>query len=214
MSMDRIGLPIPLVGYVRVSATQGTLDAQVAALKNAGVPDGLIFVDMDNARGIKREGLQAAIAACGAGSVLLIWKFDRLGVNAVDIIRTVNLLRDKGVAFRSISEADVTSEDKAVPAGRLIHTVCAALAGSEDAQITHLRKKGRQAAQDRGALFGRESFAQKYIETGLVSRFQSLMSEGNTTVTDALKTLKIPRSTYLKYRGIFITGVADQGARE
>ena len=87
-----------------------------------------------------------------------------------------------------------------------------ALAEFESDQISERTKAGQQAAKERGVLFGRAGFAQKYIESGRVEEFQKLWNQRKAergTITSVLADLKIPRSTYIKYRDIFLSGPID-----
>lgn len=201
-----------IVGYVRVSTAEQTLDMQVDAMRKAGVPEELIFKDLESGRTFQRDGLRDALKACRKDGTLLVWKLDRLGRNTGEIITTVNRLRERGVHFRSLTESMITSENRETAAGKLLFTIFAALAEFESDQISERTKAGQRSAKERGVLFGREPFEKKYIATGRVAAFQELWArrkaEGGT-INATLAELKIPRSTYLKYRNIFLNGPVD-----
>lgn len=212
MSTEPQSFPERIVGYVRVSTTEQTLDLQVDAMRRAGVPEELTFTDVESGRTFEREGLRLALKACRQDGTLLVWKLDRLGRNTAEIIRTVDRLRERGVHFRSLTESMITTENRETPAGKLLFTIFAALAEFESDQISQRTRAGQAAAKERGVLFGREGFQKKYISTGRVEAFQELWAkrqqEGGT-LREVLSELKIPRSTYIKYRQIFLGGPID-----
>lgn len=66
------------IGYARVSTNDQNLDLQMDALNRAGCEK--IFTDHGiSGMAVNRPGLGQAIAAAGAGDVLVVWKLDRLG---------------------------------------------------------------------------------------------------------------------------------------
>jgi DNA invertase Pin-like site-specific DNA recombinase len=201
-----------LVGYARVSTAEQTLDMQLDAMRKEGVPEELIFRDLESGRTFERHGLRLALKACRKGGTLLVWKLDRLGRNTGEIIATVNRLRERGIHFRSLTESMITSENRETAAGKLLFTIFAALAEFESDQISERTKAGQRSAKERGVLFGREPFDKKYIASGRVAQFQELWArrkaEGGT-INATLAELKIPRSTYLKYRQVFLNGPID-----
>ena len=66
------------VGYARVSTAEQNLDMQIAALKEYGVPDHLIFTDKISGAKSKRPGLEAAKRACRRGWGGLLFRRFRL----------------------------------------------------------------------------------------------------------------------------------------
>src|SRR3954462_6406917 len=70
-----------------------------------------------------RAGLQAALDYVRDGEVLVVWKLDRLGRSLPHLIETVTALSNRGVGFRSLTEA----LDTTTPGGRLIFHIFGAL---------------------------------------------------------------------------------------
>ena len=66
-----------MIGYARVSTGEQNLVLQLDALRSAGCET--IFEDTGSGADGDRMGLAAALARCGAGDVLVVWKLDRLG---------------------------------------------------------------------------------------------------------------------------------------
>ncbi len=95
-----------LVGYMRVS-TDGdrqVLDLQRDALLAAGVDERHLFEDRASGSRGDRAGLTRALAFLRPGDCLVVWKLDRLGRSLPHLLATVNDLKARGIAFRSLTE--------------------------------------------------------------------------------------------------------------
>ena len=95
-----------LVGYMRVSseADRQTTDLQRDALLAAGVDARHLFEDHASGAKDDRPGLVEALAYVHPGDVLVVWKLDRLGRSLSHLLSIVNTLKEKQVAFRSLTE--------------------------------------------------------------------------------------------------------------
>ena len=96
--------------------------------------------------------LAKAIAALGAGDVLLVTRLDRLARSTRDLLKLATV-SDRGAAFRSLAD---TWADTTTPHGRLMVTVLAGLAEFERSLILARTGDGRARAQARGVRFGRK----------------------------------------------------------
>jgi DNA invertase Pin-like site-specific DNA recombinase len=79
------------IGYARVSTDGQTLDAQQAALANAGCAR--VFAEKQSGAKTDRIQLAEAIAALAAGDTLIVTKLDRLARSTRDLLNT--LARDR-----------------------------------------------------------------------------------------------------------------------
>ncbi|MDF0607098.1 recombinase family protein [Neisseriaceae bacterium TC5R-5] len=70
-----------------------------------------------------------ALAFVCPGDVLVVWKLDRLGRSLSHLLTIVNRLKEKQVAFRSLTEG----MDTTTPSGELLFHVFGALAQYERA---------------------------------------------------------------------------------
>jgi DNA invertase Pin-like site-specific DNA recombinase len=142
-----------LVGYMRVS-TDGdrqVLDLQRDALLAAGVDPRHLFEDRASGSRDDRAGLAKALAFIRPGDCLAVWKLDRLGRSLPHLLATVTGLKDRGVAFRSLTE----QIDTTTPQGELLFHIFGALAQCERALIRERVQAGLAAARRRGRRGGR-----------------------------------------------------------
>jgi DNA invertase Pin-like site-specific DNA recombinase len=142
-----------LVGYMRVS-TDGdrqVLDLQRDALLQAGVDERHLFEDHASGSRGDRAGLAKALAFVRPGDCLVVWKLDRLGRSLPHLLATVNSLRDRQVAFRSLTE----QMDTTTPQGEFLFHVFGALAQFERSLTQERVNAGLAAARRRGRRGGR-----------------------------------------------------------
>src|SRR5512132_3639156 len=100
-----------LIGYARVSTSDQTLDLQKDALQKAGCSK--IFTDTASGAKAERIGLEEALSYVRTGDTLVVWRLDRLGRSLPHLIETITGLNNRGVGFKSITEAiDTTSGGK------------------------------------------------------------------------------------------------------
>jgi DNA invertase Pin-like site-specific DNA recombinase len=156
-------------GYARVSTSDQNPALQLDALKAAGCER--IFTDEGVSGGaMKRPALDKALATLKTGDVLVVWKLDRLGRSLSHLIQITKQLGERGIGFRSLSEAiDTTSAS-----GRLLFHIVGALAEFERALISERTRAGVASARQRGTHLGRKpkltpdqlDHARKLIDTG------------------------------------------------
>ena len=114
-----------IIGYARVSTDGQSLEAQDAALKNAGAEK--VFAEKISGAVTDRKALGKAIAALGEGDVLLVTRLDRLARSTRDLLNVLASISEKGAGFRSLADPMI---DTTSPHGKLITAVLAALAGT------------------------------------------------------------------------------------
>jgi len=138
-----------LIGYARVSTSDQRLDLQQDALRGAGCER--IFTDSVSGAKTERLGLTAALDACRAGDILVVWKLDRLGRSLAHLVATVEDLAGRSVGFRSLQE----QLDTTTAGGKLIFHLFASLAEFERDLIRERTPAGLTAARARGRNGGR-----------------------------------------------------------
>jgi len=114
------------IGYARVSTDGQTLDAQQAALRDAGCER--VFSEKESGAKTNRAQLAKAIAALAAGDTLIVTKLDRLARSTRDLLNTLDAIGKAEATFKSLGDpwADTTT-----PHGRLMLTVLGGLAEFE-----------------------------------------------------------------------------------
>ncbi len=137
-----------LVGYMRVSSESDrqTTNLQRDALMAVGVDSRHLFEDHASGAKDDRPGLAEALAFVRPGDVLVVWKLDRLGRSLSHLLSIVNALKEKQVAFRSVTEG----MDTTTPSGELLFHVFGALAQYERALTQERVVAGLAAAKRRG----------------------------------------------------------------
>jgi DNA invertase Pin-like site-specific DNA recombinase len=129
-------------------ARVSTADQDPAPQHDALAAVGCTKVFEDRASGARadRAGLQSALDYVRDGDLLVVWKLDRLCRSLPHPIETVTSLADRGVGFRSITEAI----DTTTPGGRLVFHLFGAL-GQFERDLTQERTRaGLAAATARG----------------------------------------------------------------
>ena len=137
------------VGYARVSTADQDLALQRDALDRVGCVR--IFTDTASGKLAERPGLAQALDYLRPGDVLTVWKLDRLGRSLQHLIGVVSGLKDRGIAFRSLTEGFDTSS----PGGQLVFHIFGSLAEFERSLIVERTRAGLDAARARGRTGGR-----------------------------------------------------------
>jgi DNA invertase Pin-like site-specific DNA recombinase len=152
-------------GYARVSTDGQTLDAQLAALREAGAAR--VFSEKETGVKTDRAALAKAVAVLEAGDVLLVTKLDRLARSTRDLLSTLAAIGDKGAGFRSLADpwADTTT-----PHGKLMITVLGGLAEFKRHLILSRTSEGRARAKANGVKFGRKPKLTKHQREEAIAR--------------------------------------------
>lgn len=142
-----------LLGYTRVSTAGQDPALQLDALLAAGVQKRDVFSDVTSGAksAAERPGMKKLLAYAEPGDTVVVWRIDRLGRSLIDVLNTVNLLRDRGIQVRSISDGI----DPATSTGRLMLNMLATLAEYERELIVERINAGIAAARQNGTRFGR-----------------------------------------------------------
>ncbi|MEJ5914725.1 recombinase family protein [Pseudokineococcus sp. 1T1Z-3] len=138
-----------VVGYARVSTIEQDPALQHDALTAAGAVR--VFTDYASGATTARPQLTAALDYLRPGDVLAVWRIDRLGRSVTNLVALVEDLSDRGVQFRSLTEAI----DTTTPGGELVFHIFTALAQMERRLISERTRAGLAAARARGRKGGR-----------------------------------------------------------
>lgn len=139
-----------LIGYARVSTADQRPELQLDALRAAGCEQ--IFEERISGVVRDRPELTQCLRTLRAGDTLVVWRLDRLGRSLKDLVETITGLQDRGVVFRSLTEAI----DTTTSGGKLIFHIFASLAEFERSIIRERTNAGLAAARARGRKGGRK----------------------------------------------------------
>ncbi|GAA1713091.1 recombinase family protein [Dietzia cercidiphylli] len=141
------------MGYTRVSTASQDAQLQLDALVDSGVQKRDVFADVTSGSrtAIERPGMKRLLDYAESGDTVVVWRIDRLGRSLIDVLNTVNLMRDKGVKIKSLSDGI----DPETTSGRLMLGMLATLAEYERELITERVNAGIAAAKQSGTRFGR-----------------------------------------------------------
>lgn len=179
-----------LIGYARCSLADDrqTLDHQIDALTAAGVDPRHIFQDRASGARDDRPGLKACLDFLNSGDTLICVRLDRIGRSLPHLLQTIDVLRQRGVILRSLSEAIDTS----TASGELTAHLFLCLAQYERALVKERVVQGVQAARRRGRIGGRpRRMSQEAIDAarGLLAQDMSLSA--------VARALCVPRTTLI-----------------
>jgi DNA invertase Pin-like site-specific DNA recombinase len=179
-----------LVGYMRVSTSgdRQSVDLQRDALLAAGVDERHLFEDRATGSRADRAGLARALAFIKRGDCLVVWKLDRLGRSLPHLLTTVTDLKQRGVAFRSLTEQmDITTAQ-----GELLFHIFGSLAQFERSLIQERVQAGLAAARRRGRHGGRPASIDAEKLTAVTEAL-----DGGATKAAVCRTFGIKRSTLI-----------------
>ena len=178
-----------LIGYTRVSSAddrQSTDPARATrSWPRASTSATCIRIAPRGARD-DRPGLKACLKELREGDTLVVWKLDRLGRSLPHPLGIVGDLRERGVAFRSLTER----MDTASPQGELLFSVFGALAQYERALIRERVVAGLQAAATRG----RRGWRPRAISDETLAAIRAAL-EGGLSKAAACRAFEVRRTT-------------------
>jgi DNA invertase Pin-like site-specific DNA recombinase len=189
-----------IFGYARVSTKEQNLNLQTDALKKAGCEK--IFQEKVSGRSPNRPELLKLLEQIRSGDTLIAFSVDRLGRTTRELIILLNDFKEKGIAFKSLTEGifDTTS-----PMGEAIFQIIAILKAMEVNVLRERTIKGLEAARARGLNGGRpEGSYNKKKASAVVTLYKQ-----KETINFIEETQNISRSTiyrYLRKEGVTVNG--------
>ena len=138
-----------IIGYARVSTNDQNLDAQIAALAEAGAEK--IFEEKVTGKSKDRPELHKLLEQLRESDVVIVTKYDRLARSLKDLMEIVETIRKRNAGFRSLGE-DI---DTTTPTGRLFFHIFGSIAEFERERIVERTHEGLSAARKRGRVGGR-----------------------------------------------------------
>jgi len=174
-----------IIGYARVSTQDQNPQLQRDALEEAGCEQ--IFEERVTGTKRERPELQACLRTLRDGDTLVVWKLDRLARSLKDLVELIHELDDRGVGFRSLTEAiDTTSAG-----GKLVFHIFGALAEFEHSLIRERTLAGLASARARGRKGGRRPV----MSAADVRKAAAMLADPEITKTEVAKHFGVSRVT-------------------
>jgi DNA invertase Pin-like site-specific DNA recombinase len=163
-----------------------SFDLQYDALIQAGVDPRHIYQDRASGAKDQRNGLKKALEFVMPGDCLVVWKLDRLGRSLSHLITIIEALKEKGIAFKSLTE----NMDTTTPQGQFLFSVFGALAQYERALTKERIMAGLSAAKKRGKTGGRPKAISE-------EKMQAILEALNSGISKAAicRTFNVKRTT-------------------
>lgn len=178
-----------LIGYARVSTRDQTVAAQLDALHK--IECARIFEEAASGANRDRPQFAAALDYMREGDTLVVWKLDRLARSLKQLIETVKALEDRGIGFRSLTEAI----DTTTAGGRLVFQIFGALAEFERGLIRERTRAGLDAARSRGRKGGRPP----KLKPADLRAAKALLADPEINVEDVARRLGVSPATLYRH---------------
>ena len=190
------------IGYARVSTQDQSTNMQLDALTAAGCER--IFSEKASGAKTDRPELRKALEYARQGDVIVVWKLDRLARSMRQLIETMEMLKERGIALESLTE----KIDTASAQGKLVFGIFASLAEFESSLIRERVNAGLQAARLRGRKGGRPRVGEDKL-----NHASALLKAGFSTAR-AAKAAGIGRATLIRHCTAqkHAMGIANSGA--
>lgn len=157
-------------GYARTSTTSQQSDLQTDALAKLDLHR--VYVDAGVSGTLaSRPEWDKLLDRLEPGDEVVVWKFDRIGRNTLNVLEAVKTITDRGATFRSITEQIDTSG----PMGQAMLTIMAAFAQLERDQIVERTRAGLDAAKAKGKVGGRPSV----VDAKKLATIRKLVASGD-----------------------------------
>lgn len=190
-------------GYARVSSREQHEDRQIEALTNYGVSRDNIIVDKCSGKDTEREGYQyLKKQILRNGDTLVIKELDRLSRSKSDIKQELEFFKCNGIHVKILdiptTLTDFPPEQMWVMdmINAILIEVLGSIAENERLKIRRRQREGIDAALKKNVRFGRPAIAKPENWDTVVKQIDAK----ETTVSQALQTLNISRSSYYRLR--------------
>lgn len=143
-----------IVAYTRVSTDDQTCENQRRTIAERYKVDKWFSDDgvSGTVAATRRAGLSALLGYVRDSDIVVVAAIDRLGRNTLDVLNTVEALKETGASVISMREGF----DLATPAGKLMLTMLAAVAELERENLKARQLAGLERARAEGKHLGRK----------------------------------------------------------
>jgi len=170
-------------GYMRTSKTTQELALQRDALEKYGVSE----IYEEQVSGVKnRPQLEKLLSKLQKGDTLVVWKLDRLGRTAKELVNLVDAFDKRGIHFVSLTE----NIDTVSPTGKFLETILCAMAAMERDVLIMRTKAGLEAAKKHGRVGGRPKVPKDKVKEAI-----TLYRSNEYSIAEICQKVQISRAT-------------------
>ena len=189
-----------LYGYVRVSTREQNPERQLNAMREAGVPEGLIYTDRISGKDFERPAYKRLLIRLKPGDLLIIKSIDRLGRNYQEILEQWRIItREKQVHVAVLDMPLLDTRQGRDLTGTLISDIVLQLlsyvAQTEREFIKQRQAEGIAAARASGKQLGRKPKE----KPGEFPAVYELWASGAVSARKAALILGVSHKTFLKW---------------
>ena len=196
---------VRLRGYVRCSTREQCPDRQIIALREFGVSEENIVVEMRSGKNFERPAYQALVRSLKPGDVVVIDSLDRLGRDRDALVEELRrITKERGadmVVLDMLPLLDTRKREQDLTASFVADLVLQILSYvSEKERLLNRERSaaGVAAARERGVKFGRKPMP-------VPANFESireLWEREEISASEAARRLGVSRPTFMRWNGI------------
>lgn len=180
------------IGYGRVSTAEQTTENQRQEIERAGHKVDYWFADegvSGSVCALQRPQFKALLDRIRDGETLVVTKLDRLGRDAVNVMATIKILKDRSihVVVLQLDNLDLTS-----PAGKLMLQMLSAVAEMERNLLIERTRAGLARAKAEGKVLGRRAKTTPAQRREMMDLYAK-----KTSISSLARTFNVSRATVL-----------------
>lgn len=177
------------IGYIRISTEEQKIERQKTLLESVNPEK--IFIDVCSGKTLERPQLKSMLSFIREGDVVIVESYSRLARSLIDLIKIVDIIKNKGAEFYSIKE----NSDTSTAAGKLIFNIFGALYEFERECLLERQKEGIAEAKKAGKYRGRKP---KGINLDLFNRLYSEWKQGQITAVYFMEKICLSPATFYR----------------
>ena len=179
------------IGYVRVSSKDQNQGRQFALFEERGIKLDKTYEEAVSGKDIKgRPQLQKMLEFIREGDTVYIESISRLARNIMDLLKIVEIFKEKGTELVSLKESIDTSTNQ----GKFLLSIFGAMAELERATIKERQREGIDLAIAEGRPYGRPGAT---ISSTFTDNYKEWKA-GKIKSVDFMKREKLKKTTFYK----------------
>lgn len=192
-------------GYARVSTNHQTVDRQVDALIDFGVPERDVIIDYQSGKDFNRRGyLSLKENMLRRGDTLVVKELDRLGRNKQMIKEELEYFKAHGIRVKILNVPttliDIDGQDWVMEMiSNILIEVLSSIAEEERVKNHQRQAEGIAAARSRGVKLGRPNVKKPENYENIMQRVTS----GEITAVHAMQLMGIHKTTFYKLKKLY-----------